>query len=65
MHDDLIPTAEVARLVHKTVATVNRWANEGKLPPAVVMPGETGARLFRRSDVEAFLADLEPSEAAS
>jgi DNA-binding transcriptional MerR regulator len=65
MQDDLLPTNEVAKLVRRTVATVNRWANEGKLIPAVEMPGETGARLYRRSDVQAFLAATEPTQAAS
>lgn len=62
--DDLLPTKAVADLLGKTVATVNRWVLEGKLHPAVEMPGKTGARLFRRSDVDAFMA-VEPTEAAS
>ncbi len=64
MLEDLIRTKDVAGLAGKTVATVNRWVLEGKLTPAVEMPGKTGARLFRRSDVEAFLA-AEPTEATA
>lgn len=64
VQDELLPTAEVARLLGKSVATINRWAQEHRLEPAVEMPGETGARLYRRGDVEALLAH-EPTEAAS
>lgn len=62
--DDLIPTTEAASILGKSVATVNRWAATGRLAAAVEMPGETGARLFRRSDVLA-LGSPEPTEAAS
>lgn len=62
--DDLIRTRDVADLAGRTVATVNRWVLEGKLIPAVEMPGRTGARLFRRADVDAFLT-AEPVEEAS
>ncbi len=66
MDDELLPTATVAELLGKTVTTINRWVLEGKLIPAVDMPGRTGARLFRRSDVEALLAPQpEPTEQAS
>lgn len=65
MQDDLLPTKAVAALFSTTVATVNRWAQEGKLTPAVEMPGRTGARLYRRSDIEAHLAALKPTEVAS
>lgn len=59
MADDLITTAEVADLVRRSVATVNRWAAErrdDRPQPALTLPGETGARLYRRSDVEAYKA---------
>lgn len=55
--DDLMTTAEVAVLTGKTVATVNRWAVGGHLPVAKQLPGDTGARLFNRSDVEALLSE--------
>lgn len=54
--EDLLTTAEVAAIKGKTVATINRWAAEGKLPVAQKLPGATGANLFRRSDVEALLS---------
>lgn len=65
MDDPLISTAAVAELAGRTVATVNRWAAEKKLTPAHEMPGKTGARLYRRSDVIAYLASLERSEASA
>lgn len=61
MADDLIPTKAAAALLGVTVATVNRWANEKKIEPAIKMDGTTGARLYRRSDIEA----LRLAEAAS
>lgn len=64
MQDELIPTSTVAKLLGKTVATINRWAAEGRIVPAMKLGPNTGARLYRRSDIEALLAD-EPTEAAS
>jgi DNA-binding transcriptional MerR regulator len=64
MQDDLVPTKTVAEMLGKPVGTINRWAKEGKLEPAFEIPGRTGARLYRRSDIEAFAA-AEAAEAAS
>ena len=58
MADDLLSTSAVAALVGRSVATVNRWAQEDRLTPAVTMPGATGARLYRRSDVDALVAEM-------
>lgn len=62
--DDIVSTAEAARILGKTVSTVNRWAAEGKLVAVLQMPGETGARLFRRADIEA-KRNGEPTEASA
>lgn len=59
---DLISTSEAARILGRPVATVNRWATEGRLAVALKLPGETGARLYRRVDVEALAT---PSREAS
>lgn len=54
---DLIPTQEVARRAGKDVRTVNRWVIDGRLTPAVKLPGLRGARLFHIADVERLLAE--------
>lgn len=57
-------TAEAAKALGVSVATLNRWAASGKLPVAhKVGTGRTGAHLYLREDVEA-LAAAEPSETA-
>jgi len=57
MDTDLLSTAAVAQLLDRSVSTINRWASQGRLEPAVDMPGRTGARLYRRSDVETLLGE--------
>ncbi len=54
--EDYLTTAQVAELAHRTVTTVNRWAAEGRLKPAHKLPGDTGAYLYARTDVDALLA---------
>lgn len=57
--DDLIATADVAKLLGYTAATINRWAlngTPGKPQPCMKLPGDTGAYLYRRADVEAYKA---------
>lgn len=51
-NEDLLSTAEVARILGRSVPTVNRWVAQGKLVPAVKFPGARGANLFGRDDVE-------------
>jgi len=59
MEDQLLTTAEVARLLRVTVGTVNRYARIGELV-AIQLPG--GQRRYRLSDVERLLvpAEVEP-----
>lgn len=59
--DDLLTTAEAAKLLRRPVGTVNRWAKDGELREAAKLPGRTGSRLYRRSDVEA-LAERKPAK---
>lgn len=54
--DDLLTSAEVALERGIDVATVNRWAKSGRLVRAVKVTGLRGPNLYRRSDVDAFLA---------
>lgn len=59
MTQDLLPTAEVARLCGVSVATVNRWADAERITPVAQGPGPRGARLFDRRDVALLLAQLD------
>ena len=51
----LLTTEQVATRVGKTVSTVNRWANDGRLVPDFEVPGYRGQRLYSPSTVLAFL----------
>lgn len=50
---ELVGTAEAAAILGVTVKTVNLWAVEGKLVPAHKFPGQTGAYVYHRADIEA------------
>lgn len=53
MEDDLIGTAEAARILGKSPRTVHRMV-PNDLRPAIVAPGgRAGVYMFRRADVEA------------
>lgn len=52
--DPLLTPGEVAAMVHVDPKTVSRWAVSGRLP-FIRTPG--GHRRYRRSTVEAFLAE--------
>ena len=57
-HDNLIGTAEAARILGKSNRTVHRLVNSGILTPALVAPGGfRGSFLFRRADVERVAAE--------
>lgn len=61
MHDDamqqpqdLIGTAEAARILDRSHRTIHRLVQTGDLTPALVAPGgRAGVFLFNRADVEA------------
>jgi len=48
--DEVLTPGQVARILHVSPQTVNRWANEGRLPCTLTLGGH---RRFRRADVEA------------
>ncbi len=58
--NDLMMTADVARLAEKTPATVRHWERTGQLP---AMKTVSGRRVFSRADVERFLAKRREQEA--
>jgi len=47
---EYLTPGEVAVLLHVSAKTVNRWANEGRIPCIVTLGGH---RRFHRNDVEA------------
>lgn len=54
--DELIGSAETARMLGKSPRTVHRMVEAGTLVPAVTAPGGfAGTFLFRRADVEALI----------
>lgn len=55
----LLTTAEVATRLNRSVATINRWVVEGRLPAArQVGSGRTGARLYSPVEVDTLAAEL-------
>lgn len=57
--EDLLSIGEAARETGVSVDTLRRYATDGRIA-AVLTPG--GHRRFRRSDLEALLAPVEPTE---
>ena len=56
-NDDLIGTAEAARIISKSPRTIHRLVLSGGLSPALVAPGgHSGSYLFHRADIEALAA---------
>lgn len=54
--DEVLTTAQVARLFGVTPAWINQLARDGRLPVDGRMDGPTGTYLFRRDLIEAELA---------
>jgi len=54
--DDLLTTAQVAKMLEKSIPTINRYATSGELASAVKLPGLRGAYLFTPEAVEDFRA---------
>lgn len=50
---DLLTTAQAAERRGVNVRTIHRAVASGRLAPAMKLPGDTGAYLFRPSDVDA------------
>jgi DNA-binding transcriptional MerR regulator len=51
--DELLYTADVAKIHGVDVRTVHRWVETGKLKPAARGRGLRGSLVFHRSDVDA------------
>ena len=64
MRDDpLVGSGEACEIIGVPRSTFMRWVAEGRITPVHVMPGVSGAKLFRRADVEQLAR--EKAEAAS
>ena len=48
--EEFLTPGQVARILHVSPQTVNRWANEGRLPCTLTLGGH---RRFRRADIDA------------
>lgn len=63
---DLVSVAETSVILRRSVRTVHRLIYAGDLKPAIKVPGQTGAYLLERADVEAYQrAHAEPTAVAS
>jgi len=56
-HDALIGSAEACRLLGVSRATLVRSVHAGKITPAQQLPGQSGAYLFTRAEVERVAAE--------
>jgi excisionase family DNA binding protein len=54
---DLLSAAEAATILNVSRATLNRWAAQGTVRTVHAMPGQTGARLFDRAEIETLAAE--------
>lgn len=64
MPTELLATRQVADALGIDVSTISRWVKEGRISPAMRLPGKTGAMLFTPKDVERLRSAL-AAEAAS
>ena len=53
--EEFLTPGQVARILHVSPQTVNRWANEGRIPCTLTLGGH---RRFRRADVEAAVRNV-------
>lgn len=52
MDENVLTTAEAAKLLGVTVTTLNRWVNSGRIRALFEGPGTHGARFYDRADIE-------------
>jgi excisionase family DNA binding protein len=53
--DAYVTVGQAAQMLHVSPKTVNRWANEGRIPCIVTFGGH---RRFRRKDIEASVTEM-------
>lgn len=54
--DELLTADQAAERAGVTRRTISRWAESERLPTALRLPGDKGARLFRPSDIDAIIS---------
>jgi excisionase family DNA binding protein len=59
--EDYVTPGEAARHLHVSPKTINRWANDGRIPCIVTLGGH---RRFRRDDVDAAVRQMSARGAA-
>jgi predicted site-specific integrase-resolvase len=52
MHQDLIPSVEVCKILGINRSTLSRWVTAKKITPALKLTGRTQPMFFERADVE-------------
>jgi len=60
----LIGSAQAAKVLGVSRATLNRWAVAGHVPTVIEMDGATGARLFDADVIDALAAERVVEESA-
>lgn len=55
--DQLLTSTDVAAMLRCSARTVLRMAEDGRLPVVQKFPGQRGANLFHRKDIERYLRD--------
>lgn len=59
--DEYVTPGEAARDLHVSPKTINRWANDGRIPCIVTLGGH---RRFRREDIDAAVRQMSDRGAA-
>lgn len=65
MPDRPMTSRETAARLRIDVSTLSRWVKDGRLTPAMRLPGKSGPMLFDPADVERLAAALAAEDRAS
>lgn len=55
---DLLTSVEAVAILQCDRSSISRWVASGRLTPVRKLPGQTGAFLFDKSDIEALRDEL-------
>lgn len=62
---DLLGTSQAAAELDLVPSTISRMVKEGRMTPAMRLPGKTGAMLFARDEIERVARELTQPEVAA